>query len=718
MTRAAATRTIDSDHHPAFTLAIDATKVAKLLEVSSFHKGVIGGAHPNQNIDISNLSKDNVDAILQGTFGSTEICEATEIKVAIMSFQSTAPGMPPSIVVAARPQSNNECSDFVQGMEQAAITTATSAMRKCSFAGFTVDGVSSESNDVRRSICDFLSCKIDHVGSTDTNHNQKSMRYQYIGGSGTVCIGVCVVDSDLLRLAGIAKDLWRPNDFASDLLVLNLASYNSVKKLHKYMCSEGSDFLACDMGSLMVTLVMARLRLYAINGKCIAANWRAVYSWVSLIWFTSLDGVCMTTKRNLVSEAIPFAFLLLRNDIENPRNATSEPAEHEFGNYRTKAREFTTLDFCHLVSSNERRSNMMFASNFQPNRDPQKGYQATHGDWVRYNTTNSSNVVGGPVVLSDDGCAVAEQLWDNVYQVISCATSLVTPILLLLGVNENDISPFCRNFESLTELRDAFIEYCPRTFSYDGAVGSGDADIRPETSPDVAVDPDLIAKKIRSLATDLLGSDSTDATAIEVEVTAPAPAAVATDSNIPVTKNVKILQSVESLCACTDINDLGGLALSASSALESKENGSISGVRKFKSLRNRWFCNEGGSSITDSSGSRKGKWIERGTLVSIGVIFGRGATKKIETFNYRVLTVYDKSYNKWFMTGERKKWSPDLADKEKKKYRFEVRMLNDNILGLEDVELDSDAHRRKDIVRLVDGSMVVAVIGKLTKTSK
>ena len=298
---------------------------------------------------------------------------------------------------------------------------------------------------------------------------------------------------------------------------------------------------------------------------------------------------------------------------------------------------------------------MMFASNFQPNRDPQKGYQATHGDWVRYNTTNSSNVVGGPVVLSDDGCAVAEQLWDNVYQVISCATSLVTPILLLLGVNENDISPFCRNFESLTELRDAFIEYCPRTFSYDGAVGSGDADIRPETSPDVAVDPDLIAKKIRSLATDLLGSDSTDATAIEVEVTAPAPAAVATDSNIPVTKNVKILQSVESLCACTDINDLGGLALSASSALESKENGSISGVRKFKSLRNRWFCNEGGSSITDSSGSRKGKWIERSTLVSIRVIFGRGTTKTIETYNYRVLTVYDKSYNKWFMMGERKK---------------------------------------------------------------
>ena len=45
-------------------------------------------------------------------------------------------------------------------------------------------------------------------------------------------------------------------------------------------------------------------------------------------------------------------------------------------------------------------------------------------------------------------------------------------------------------------------------------------------------------------------------------------------------------------------------------------------------------------------------------------------------------------------------------------------MLSDNILGLEDVALDSDGHRCKDIVRLVDGSMVVAVIGKLKKTSK
>ena len=58
-------------------------------------------------------------------------------------------------------------------------------------------------------------------------------------------------------------------------------------------------------------------------------------------------------------------------------------------------------------------------------------------------------------------------------------------------------------------------------------------------------------------------------------------------------------------------NFIGGLALSASSALESKENGSISGARNFKFLKTHWFCNTGRISITDSSGDHGGARIER-----------------------------------------------------------------------------------------------------------
>ena len=32
---------------------------------------------------------------------------------------------------------------------------------------------------------------------------------------------------------------------------------------------------------------------------------------------------------------------------------------------------------------------------------------------------------------------------------------------------------------------------------------------------------------------------------------------------------------------------------------------------------------------------------------------------------YRVITVYENSYNKWFITGENKYWSIDMVEKEK-----------------------------------------------------
>ena len=71
--------------------------------------------------------------------------------------------------------------------------------------------------------------------------------------------------------------------------------------------------------------------------------------------------------------------------------------------------------------------------------------------------------------------------------------------------------------------------------------------------------------------------------------------------------------------------------------------------------------------------------------------------------------MYNKSYNRWFVTGKERsalrKWTI-----KKKKYRFKLRKLSDNILGLEDGALDSNAHGRKDIVRVV---LMVATLQRL-----
>ena len=58
---------------------------------------------------------------------------------------------------------------------------------------------------------------------------------------------------------------------------------------------------------------------------------RAVYLWSGLIFMTSIRGVCMVTRRNIAAEVISFIFIVLCDDIIDPRNGTSEPVEHMFG---------------------------------------------------------------------------------------------------------------------------------------------------------------------------------------------------------------------------------------------------------------------------------------------------------------------------------------------------------------------------------------------------
>ena len=216
----------------AFSLAIDATKTPVLLEVAAGYRAVVGGEYPQHLIDIEGMSKQDVRKILDGASESGNIPLASEVKVAIMSFQGTPKGVPPFEVVAARPQSNNESNDFIKTMEQAASSAAVRNGR-ARFANFGVDGVSCESEHVNTAICKFLSLESNHTGSTDPNHNAKSWRYQIIAGGGIVgcTLGKYTIDVYYLRIATVAMELWRPNDFAADLPVVKLTSSHVIQKL-------------------------------------------------------------------------------------------------------------------------------------------------------------------------------------------------------------------------------------------------------------------------------------------------------------------------------------------------------------------------------------------------------------------------------------------------------------------------------------------------------
>lgn len=79
--------------------------------------------------------------------------------------------------------------------------------------------------------------------------------------------------------------------------------------------------------------------------------------------------------------------------------------------------------------------------------------------------------------------------------------------------------------------------------------------------------------------------------------------------------------------------------------------------------------------------------------------------------------MFDKFYNKWLSTGDKKSWSSIMDEKEKKRYRVTVRMLEKNnaLDDCNDVPLGvGSGYEDSSIVRLEDGNAIVNVIGKLT----
>ena len=252
-----------------------------------------------------------------------------------MSFQDSPAGIPTIEVVVARPQINDESNDFVGSMER--VTGVAASESGARFVNFAVDGVSCESNHVRLTICLFLEGSFNHLGATDVNHNAKSARYQIIaaGGTESVSLGSHMLDTYLLRMGNVSAMTWRPNDFASDNLLLDLVSFRTINKIAGV---EYGSVPVEDQGVLALVLFAVMLSVYAVNGRQVPASHRAVYVWSSVLLLTSMSGVVVVTKRNLVSEAIPFVIIVLQADVTNPGLATSESAEHVFGMGRAVVR--------------------------------------------------------------------------------------------------------------------------------------------------------------------------------------------------------------------------------------------------------------------------------------------------------------------------------------------------------------------------------------------
>ena len=298
--------------HLVFSLAIDATKVPKSLNINATRKCVMGASHPNHLMFTEHLSKEELQKVLDNKDKEDpkkDMLElASEVKIGTICFQNQPKGVSPMRIIAARPQGVNAVSSFTRDLCQAACLIERD-LDYVRFTNFATDGVSVETSDILLSLCEFLDGKHNFCAAVDNKHNVKNDRYQLIGGSNAATIGNYYVDTNLLLMSHASSELIVPKDFASDKKVEELFSYNTIEKVDNCFSNSAISGITGDFAVLCVTWFFCRLHLHAVNGLNVPAKHRAMYLGLSLFWFTSIAGISEIPKRNMTLESIGNIFL-------------------------------------------------------------------------------------------------------------------------------------------------------------------------------------------------------------------------------------------------------------------------------------------------------------------------------------------------------------------------------------------------------------------------
>ena len=144
--------------------------------------------------------------------------------------------------------------------------------------------------------------------------------------------------------------------------------------------------------------------------------------------------------------------------------------------------------------------------------------------------------------------------------------------------------------------------------------------------------------------------------------------------------------------------------------------GAVGRERKAKDLRQRWMIQPASKAKSDKgTKSDEKQVIERDTVVRVRVRVGRGAAATEFDYPFRVLGIYDKYYNKWYLGEEPwKLWPRNDQDKEERRYKLDVRMLDKDALDeCDDVPLYHADFKKKDVYKTIEDHHIASIDGKL-----
>jgi len=181
---------------------------------------------------------------------------ALEIKVAVVSFQNTPPGMTPYLVVAALPQTLNDNNPWGSQVVAACEKAATEA-KNAVLLNEATDGVSCETRKNYDRVVGSMNGKSNVLALVDTNHNVKNGRNAIVGGGSASSIGKHCVDPYLFKAAkGVAQGIVRVDDHSSDASPMRLCSSKVVEALLRLESNDPGNVLVSALCSIIVTFVL------------------------------------------------------------------------------------------------------------------------------------------------------------------------------------------------------------------------------------------------------------------------------------------------------------------------------------------------------------------------------------------------------------------------------------------------------------------------------
>ena len=243
-----------------FSLAIDATKLAEGLQVDSTQLSVVGGAANNESsnhsIHIKDLDGRNLPSSLSACQSRTILKEfinndskkrklssntkdvvklANEVKVALLSFQDLNEDVSPYFPICGRPQTTNAPSDMTEFCCEICLEASKILASKglhCLFVNTCNDAVNSDIMVTINTLLGYMNGEKQYVATLDLNHVIKALRYHCLTSCNrVVCIGKHFIDVGLLDACNVPSELIRFTDWASDVIVLRLISYDTVCSL-------------------------------------------------------------------------------------------------------------------------------------------------------------------------------------------------------------------------------------------------------------------------------------------------------------------------------------------------------------------------------------------------------------------------------------------------------------------------------------------------------